>query len=564
MNKLFLTIVIAFVATGLFAQEGSWISTIEGARPVNEAYRINGQPEAKDTIIPTPETKYPLLNVQQKTEVEIGTIDPAKIKLINKLDKIYNSYVKLGIGYPVMPLGEIYINSVRNRQYNWGIHAKHLSNWTKIKGYAPAYYDNNSLDLFGTMLKKKYSLSGEIDFFNNGNRLYGIKDEAVHKDSIRQRFNNIGAAVYYASRGKDSATFHYQFGAKYAHFMDLRHKSDSTKKRFGRENILNITSHYKYRMKNHLFSGDFNIDYNGYKYGETDTVLSNGIQGRKRSDFILTLAPEFSTFGDKWLVRVGAGLVLDMDNNTKFNIFPKFHFQYRMFDDVFIPYLGVTGGLNQTTFKSTTRENEFLLSSVDLKNEAQVFEAYLGFKGAITKTITFNTSARFGRYRETPFYVNDSISSNRFDIIYDTMYRLNAEASISYQLNEKIKVDFIGNYFYYMLSTEEFAWNRPDYQFVLRGTYDMFDKFVFNLDLTMQGGRKAKLYAAEDGSLERNGVHYKKLGFLADVNLGFEYRYSKRFSAFIQLNNLAAQKYLRYNNYPVQGFQILGGVTFKF
>lgn len=568
MNKILkITGLVAFVLTSLFSfsqEEQGFIVNSHGNRFVNEAYRINEVPTKKDTVIPIPETKYPLLDVKQKTDVEIAGIDPAKIKLVQKLDKQYHSYVKLGIGYPVMPLAEVYVNSTRNRKYDWGIHAKHLSNWTKIKGYAPAFYDNNSLKLYGKMLQSKYELGGDFDFFNNGNKFYGLQDESIDKDSIRQRFNNIGLGLYYQSRGKDSGVFHYRIGTRYNHFMDLKHKEDSTGKRFGRENLFEITSHYKYRLKNHVFGGDFNINYNGYKYGETDTLLANGLQGRKRNDFILTLAPEFSTFGKKWMVRVGLGLVLDMDNHTKFHVFPKLHFQYRMFDDVFIPYLGVKGGLTQNTFKSITRQNEFLLSSVELRNEAQLFEAYAGFKGAITKTITFNVGANFGMYRETPFFVHDSIATNRFDIVYDSMYRLNVEAALSYQLNEKIKVDFVGNYFYYMMNTELFAWNRPDYQFMLRGTYDMFDKFVFNLDLTMQGGRKAKLHQAEDGSLEKDGVHYAKLGFLADVNLGFEYRYTKRFSAFLNLNNLAAQQYKRYYNYPVQGFQVMAGVTFKF
>ena len=35
-------------------------------------------------------------------------------------------------------------------------------------------------------------------------------------------------------------------------------------------------------------------------------------------------------------------------------------------------------------------------------------------------------------------------------------------------------------------------------------------------------------------------------------------------TGFIQFNNLAAQRYLRWYNYPLSGFQIMGGATFKF
>jgi hypothetical protein len=54
------------------------------------------------------------------------------------------------------------------------------------------------------------------------------------------------------------------------------------------------------------------------------------------------------------------------------------------------------------------------------------------------------------------------------------------------------------------------------------------------------------------------------LGTIIDLNLGLEYRYNKRISAFVQLNNLASQRYMRWYNYPVQIFQVMGGVTARF
>jgi outer membrane receptor protein involved in Fe transport len=49
-----------------------------------------------------------------------------------------------------------------------------------------------------------------------------------------------------------------------------------------------------------------------------------------------------------------------------------------------------------------------------------------------------------------------------------------------------------------------------------------------------------------------------------DLNIGVDYRYSKNLSAFIQLNNLANNRYDRFVNYPVYGINILGGFTFTF
>ena len=72
----------------------------------------------------------------------------------------------------------------------------------------------------------------------------------------------------------------------------------------------------------------------------------------------------------------------------------------------------------------------------------------------------------------------------------------------------------------------------------------------------------------EDMTIENvtieNDQYIKTLNFIVDANLGVEYRYNKRISAFVQMNNFAAQSYQRWYNAPVQQFQFLGGVTFRF
>ena len=129
---------------------------------------------------------------------------------------------------------------------------------------------------------------------------------------------------------------------------------------------------------------------------------------------------------------------------------------------------------------------------------------------------------------------------------------------------EKIKIDAIGKFYSYAALNNSYAWNLPRLEIMLRGSYNLFDKFIFNLDLTMEEGRKALVYADGPGISEENGQYYEKLNFIADLNLGVEYRYNKRISAFVQFNNIAAQQYMRWHNTPVQGFQFLGGVTYRF
>jgi len=141
---------------------------------------------------------------------------------------------------------------------------------------------------------------------------------------------------------------------------------------------------------------------------------------------------------------------------------------------------------------------------------------------------------------------------------------MKVEASLTYQLNEKLKIDGIGRFYSYETKNQAFAWNLPQLQFMVRGAYNLYDKFLVNLEGNLETGRQALVYGPGQDIKQENGQYYKALGTIVDLNLGFEYRYNTRVSAFLQFNNLAAQRYNRWLSYPVQGFQVMGGITARF
>jgi hypothetical protein len=82
----------------------------------------------------------------------------------------------------------------------------------------------------------------------------------------------------------------------------------------------------------------------------------------------------------------------------------------------------------------------------------------------------------------------------------------------------------------------------------------MQEKIILTADCFFVGDRKAAS-ALSDSS-------FTTLKAYVDINLGLEYRYTKILSAFVHLNNLAAQNYSYWNLYPVQRFNLLFGVTY--
>jgi hypothetical protein len=80
-------------------------------------------------------------------------------------------------------------------------------------------------------------------------------------------------------------------------------------------------------------------------------------------------------------------------------------------------------------------------------------------------------------------------------------------------------------------------------------------KFLLDVNLISQGGMKA-FDPVADARVELDPAF--------DLNIRTEYLFSEKVSIFAQFNNLTSNKYPVFFNYPVRGFQVLGGFTWSF
>lgn len=568
MKNNIILLIFLILGLNLMAQNDNVTIIYTGNREVEKAYRLTDQPRIIDTVLSLPPTNYPLLSLHYTAPIQLDTIKPAVVKIDPKLQQLYHFYAKAGIGNNVMPLGEFYFDGTRSRKFNYGLHLKHLSSTGKIAGYAPAQFDRNEGKLFGSINEKNYTLLGNVHYRNHGFNYYGIPDETIKRDSISQRFSDVESTISFASHKKDSATFNYKIGVTYGNFLTHKPLIDSLSKWRTQENYVALNTLANYRLGKEIFSAGLDVKYNGYKYGEKDSSISLLDSGIIRNNTIISLKPSITTFAknNRFKAQIGVDLTLDIAEENQFSIFPLVEVKYSLFNDLFIPYLGARGGVKQNRFKTLAQTNEFLLPNINMLNENTAIDIYFGVKGTLSKQIGFNVNASFANVRNKALFVTDTIFSirNKFNVIFDTMNITTIEGSVYFQMNEKLKIDAIGRYYSYQLKTNTYAWNLPQFQIMTRGSYNLFDKFLVNLDLNFEGGRKALVYSKEENTTEENNQFAKTLGFIADVNLGLEYRYNKRISAFLQCNNLASQRYNRWYNTPVQGFQVLGGVTFRF
>lgn len=542
-----------------------------GERSVERTARITINPKVIDTLIPSAIVKYPLLVLKMETQTEVEMISPASIKTKEQLSQLYNSYLKLGIGTELMPLGEYYFDSKRSKKFIYGAHIKHLSSLGNIADYAPSTFDRTGAEIYGGINEKRYTLRGNMHYKNQGLHYYAIPTDSIEiiADSIAQRYSDFGIGGSFASHIKDSAKLNFTAGLNYNNYMSKKPRAEELSDWRARENYFGITTSAWYKHKSEVYAADFNVRYNGYKYGVEGDTLSALDTGIVLNNTVINLKPTITTrlWNNRFKAKVGVDITVDVHNKTKAYIYPLAELKYSMFNDIFIPYAGIRGGLQQNTFKSLTGENEFIIPNINLRNERTPIDFYGGIKGTLSKRMSFNAGISFANVRDKALFITDTTHSagNAFNVIYDTINVTTIEGSISYQLLEKLKIDGIGRFYSYAARNNNYAWNLPQLQVILRGSYNLYDKFIFNVDLNLEEGRRALAYDSTAANVELEGAQLvQKLGFIADANLGVEYRYSKRISAFLQFNNVASQRYKRWYNAPVHGLQVMGGVTFRF
>ena len=122
----------------------------------------------------------------------------------------------------------------------------------------------------------------------------------------------------------------------------------------------------------------------------------------------------------------------------------------------------------------------------------------------------------------------------------------------------------------------EKAWNLPDWDAKFSIGYQASDQLSFTTDLFFTGQRQALIMGIPGDTDPRpltNSellLHEKlekesyPLSVVFDLNFNATYKITNRFSVFARLNNFGFQQYQRWLGYPVQSFNVLGGISYSF
>jgi outer membrane receptor for ferric coprogen and ferric-rhodotorulic acid len=146
---------------------------------------------------------------------------------------------------------------------------------------------------------------------------------------------------------------------------------------------------------------------------------------------------------------------------------------------------------------------------------------------------------------------------NTFDLVYDDAGVFSAFGEFGFRMRSDLGIFIRGAYHTYNMDNEEKAWHRPTLELSLNSFYIIQER------LTLSAGIRSN-YGAYARTFDNNTLKAEQIEGWLDLNLGAEYQINKQFSAFLKLNNLLNDGYIKWYNYPVQKFNVLAGVGFSF
>lgn len=520
---------------------------------LNDANKINVNPQMEDTVYSIPPFEYKIQEVKLPTPFKVEPITPAKMKG-EPLTKLYSNYVSIGLGNYTTPYFDYFFGSQRSKDLFYTAHVNHFSSSGKIKEYAYPAFSNSRIDLAGKKIWQKIVLESDLKYAHDVYHYYGYKEsdfpsgtDFPSKKDNRQIYDQIGFNLNLESRESRKDIFEYGIGASYDFIND---KNKNQEHSIG----IDFEALWKYKLLKTIEKQKFGLE------GDVKIFSNKFDTSENLNNFIVTLRPVYKFKYSALDASLGLNAeVFKEDSTTVMEFSPELAFKVEAIEKILTFNLGLNGGIKRNTIAELCQINPYLTPNLSLEYSKKLLGLNLGLSSSISHAINVDAQLYFSRWENVPFFISDTneLLYNKFNIVYDNYELTHLRAGVSYKKNERFKILLEANYYLYSMENELKPWYKPAFDSKLIGHYNLQDKFIIRAELIANGTSYAGIY--QDTLL----TSFKIKPWL-DANLGVEYRYNKKLGFFVNFNNIAASRYYRWYNYPSYRFNFLAGFSFIF
>lgn len=287
--------------------------------------------------------------------------------------------------------------------------------------------------------------------------------------------------------------------------------------------------------------------------------------------------PYIKFLGANWDVNLGANVNFLFDTKVGFSLAPNIKANVRI-NDVNKFYAEIGGGVNNNTFLDILQENRYVNPATRVEYSKILYDAKIGFSSGVVSGLEFDIFAGYKQTNKDHLYVYQPTGANdAWSLVGTPLYANVSTGHIGGQLKTALipYTDLsakITGYFYNVkyrdgyvtiidpaTFSEKKAWGRPSFTAELNADVKPIDKLTLSVNYLYAGGRKGA-YLSVLSSVNPES----KMKDINELNFRGEYQVTDWLSVNARLNNILYQRYELYYGHPLQGFNILGGVSLKF
>ena len=539
-NKvLLLLIACCFLSPEIFAQrDTSKRQTIEitsSYKPVlRNTVKINlyASPISPDTSRPRMAYSIPPQNLF--FAYQPATLKPLELQTDTALQLGDRNQLKVGFGNLSTPYVSGAFSFGDGKKNLLNVYGDYISSRGKIKNQ-----DFSEMNLKGTgsIFSAKNETYAGVAFAQHEYYQYGY-DHSTYtydKPSLRRSYQDLSANVGFRNIAINDLNVNYNPHMELHAFSREGKVSETSlllnlpvEKKFGENVSFKVTA-----------LGNFN------KYTEKNSPL-------QITNNLFQLAPELVYYSDRFTFHGG---ITPAWNNSTLSVLPNIYGEAQLQEKVLVIQAGWIGRFINNSFRSLSRGNPYMQDPAFLNNTKEI-QYYGGIKATVGQHFNFNAKAAFISYNDLPLFVNDSLDGKSFYISNESSLKnLQLHGDMNFISQDKFTLTAgLDLNTYTGMHDNAKAWGLFPLKLTGSFRWNAFKEVLFKGDLFAFSGAKALL---KDGA-ERN------LKGGTDISAGAEFKINKQFSAWLDFDNILNSKYERWNNYPVYGFQVIGGILVHF
>jgi hypothetical protein len=507
-------------------------------KPVlREAVKLNFSAAlpAFDTIRPV--LAYSIPQQQVNLPYQPGILKPVALSIDSLLPNSNSHYLKLGVGNIHIPYLQGAFSGGNGRTSFLNIYGEMYA----AKG-KKAYQKNNlsEVQVRGTFkLSENHELSAKAGFKAQDYFLYGFQPDSLDfsKSQLRQTFQTVDGLVSFRNTNPTPYGLNYTPNLKFSAFNSKNDGRKATE-----ENIVLNLPLQKTFGKSFGFNLGFTADLTRFNPTEKIVVKNN----------LYLLSPALLLKTPNAYIQTG---IIPSWDNKVFNMLPNILAEMTTNDQRLTLQAGWIGYYNKGSYQRFAGINPWLSQPDKLLNQ-RIKEFYVGFKGSLANHFTYSAKGSYSKQHNVNLFVNDQVDGKTFETVYSpNLEVLQFHGELGYMRGEEFsfKSGITYNNFT-KIGGQTRAWGLLPFEVNASLRWKILKDLSFKADAF---GWDGAAYRTKEGDARKG-----EKGF--DLNAGLEFRIAKNFDLWLQMNNILNSKYQRWNQYEVYGFNVIGGVVFRF